>query len=815
MQLGTDPTHLYVLKEVRLPSDKAHCALALKEVQLLRSLSTPYIVAFHSAWVDGQKLSIVMEYIDGGDVAQLISRRRRLHESDALRIFGCVVAALSHMHAAHCLHRDVKPANVFISRDGGAKLGDLGVARQLDSTQALATTFIGSPLYMAPEVLGGRHYGAAADVWGAGAMLYEMLVGTPPLAAPDIAAIARAGVGQTPAALAALAASLGPNGSAPVPSALRPLLTTLLSLDPAIRPSTAHVLAHPLVAAALPPIAQLPPLARAHAAAPSARPAAVATPRVDAGIIDGNDAAIAAAVRDFVSDIVARRGAAVAAEAAVPARTPVQELAGARVRPAVPPSPPQPSSAAADAIARRPRVAAPRSSPQAEVDSPARVQLQRGNGVRVPADGVPLRPPQRKPPAPPPPPHRPNDEQQHRRHHRRHGSEGRRGGVPHRVEVDVGGAVGGRPVRTPSPVAQRRARGGPVAAPPPPNAAEPRSEMPPVTPSHETQPSVALGSGAERSPEQGIAVLPPQDRSHEPHRPAHAAKRATQPPRHGREVGPDLVRPPRPVFSERLRRARDASGALGGQQARPTEHPGSHAPRSQSQPQRRGRSRPAAAADTPASEAAAAAAETKRRLAPAAKRGNGAREFVAAQRQRLREAAEAAASGATALGGPSSPADDLLISSPPQRRSTRAVLPRRPGSPPVEIRVPRGRLRQPGTVEGGDGWSLGDMPSMATIAGALRALHPSPTREGVAVAGDPQKPSATPAPEADAGASCASHAVGPTEVDGDADTGSTAVVSVTVARRRGSTRGSTRSLSSCDSGDGADALVLDFKPLAY
>ena len=97
--------------------------------------------------------------------------------------------ALQYVHARGILHRDVKPANVLLADDGSCRLADFGVSRRLASTAALATTCVGTPSFMAPELHADQPYASAADVWALGCVLHECLTLKPAFAAPSAAAL--------------------------------------------------------------------------------------------------------------------------------------------------------------------------------------------------------------------------------------------------------------------------------------------------------------------------------------------------------------------------------------------------------------------------------------------------------------------------------------------------------------------------------------------------------------------------------------------------------------------------------------------------
>eukprot|EP00744_Colponema_vietnamica_P007142 GILI01010309.1.p1 GENE.GILI01010309.1~~GILI01010309.1.p1 ORF type:complete len:449 (+),score=58.23 GILI01010309.1:41-1348(+) len=124
---------------------------------------------------------IVLEYADRGDLAVEIKSRqqkgRHFTEDELGLIFLQLCLALQHLHSRRMLHRDVKAANVLLTRRGIVKLSDFGFSRQFDGTvsQGVADTFLGTPYYLAPELWKRQKYGKKADVWSLGIVLYEMI----------------------------------------------------------------------------------------------------------------------------------------------------------------------------------------------------------------------------------------------------------------------------------------------------------------------------------------------------------------------------------------------------------------------------------------------------------------------------------------------------------------------------------------------------------------------------------------------------------------------------------------------------------------
>jgi serine/threonine-protein kinase len=141
------------------------------------------IVAVHDLVEKDDGMYLVTEYVDGADLARVIGEGGAL-PPDCVAVIGARVAeALDYVHFEKLLHRDVKPANVMVSRDGEVKLMDFGIAKgDEDLSLTSQGMLVGSPSYMAPEVLRGDGETAAADVWALGITLYECLTGEKPFA---------------------------------------------------------------------------------------------------------------------------------------------------------------------------------------------------------------------------------------------------------------------------------------------------------------------------------------------------------------------------------------------------------------------------------------------------------------------------------------------------------------------------------------------------------------------------------------------------------------------------------------------------------
>ena len=120
-------------------------------------------------------LSLVMEYADGGDLLHKINTHKKNStypsEREIWQIFIQIVRGLKALHDLDILHRDLKCANIFLFNDGVVKLGDFGFCKSLENAN-MTKTMLGSPIYMAPEILRGEIYSTKADIWSLGVVLY-------------------------------------------------------------------------------------------------------------------------------------------------------------------------------------------------------------------------------------------------------------------------------------------------------------------------------------------------------------------------------------------------------------------------------------------------------------------------------------------------------------------------------------------------------------------------------------------------------------------------------------------------------------------
>ena len=182
---------IYALKKVKLASlTEKEKTNSLNEVRILASVKSKYVISYKEAFFDEKDstLGIVMEFADNGDLYQKIvdfkHKKTYFEEREVWQIFIQLVKGLKALHDLSILHRDLKSANVFLFKNGSAKLGDLNVSKV--AKRGLGYTQTGTPYYASPEVWKDLPYDNKSDIWSLGCVLYEMITLKPPFRAKNM-----------------------------------------------------------------------------------------------------------------------------------------------------------------------------------------------------------------------------------------------------------------------------------------------------------------------------------------------------------------------------------------------------------------------------------------------------------------------------------------------------------------------------------------------------------------------------------------------------------------------------------------------------
>jgi len=160
-----------------------------REAETAGMLNHPNIVTIFDAGDEHDLAYIAMEYLDGADLAPYTKKGKLFPASATMKICGKVAEALHYAQSQNVVHRDIKPANIMLLKDKTIKVTDFGIARITASSKTKTGVVLGTPSYMSPEQLSGKHVDGRSDIFSLGVMMYEMLCGVRPFRGDSMATL--------------------------------------------------------------------------------------------------------------------------------------------------------------------------------------------------------------------------------------------------------------------------------------------------------------------------------------------------------------------------------------------------------------------------------------------------------------------------------------------------------------------------------------------------------------------------------------------------------------------------------------------------
>eukprot|EP01125_Pyxidicula_operculata_P015498 TRINITY_DN5260_c0_g1_i2.p1 TRINITY_DN5260_c0_g1~~TRINITY_DN5260_c0_g1_i2.p1 ORF type:complete len:366 (-),score=78.59 TRINITY_DN5260_c0_g1_i2:1300-2397(-) len=156
------------------------------EKNILMRINHPFLMRLHYSFQTPDKLYLVMDFVNGGELFFHLQKDRRFSEERSKFYASEIVLGLQHLHENGIVYRDLKPENLLLDDEGHVKITDFGLSKEGMLGDERTKTFCGTPEYLAPEILDGKQYGRAVDWWSLGTLIYEMLVGLPPFYNEDV-----------------------------------------------------------------------------------------------------------------------------------------------------------------------------------------------------------------------------------------------------------------------------------------------------------------------------------------------------------------------------------------------------------------------------------------------------------------------------------------------------------------------------------------------------------------------------------------------------------------------------------------------------
>jgi len=166
-----------------MPLNNQNMKLLVTEIGIMKSSIHPNIVRYYESYLVAETIWVVMEFMGGGCLTEVLEQFEngiQMTEGQIASACAATLKGLAYIHTLHRIHRDIKSDNILLGEDGSVKLADFGYAAQLTRDKQKRNTIVGTPYWMAPELIRGQNYDQKVDMWSLGIMCMEMSEGEPP-----------------------------------------------------------------------------------------------------------------------------------------------------------------------------------------------------------------------------------------------------------------------------------------------------------------------------------------------------------------------------------------------------------------------------------------------------------------------------------------------------------------------------------------------------------------------------------------------------------------------------------------------------------